>query len=252
MKPTLLHWALIGTTVVWTATSSPAQQPATRPATQPSAVQIELLIKQLGDERFRARQEAEDRLVDIGDAARPLLAKLLAETKDPEVRSRAESALREMSRKGSQDVDGVQLRIRLDKTSWPATEIPSLLADLRNGGSRYLAVDWGMGQLQLELDGKWYKAPFQCLRMLNTTDKAVLATTIDEMLASARNVEKASAGTPLQAASQTVIEALTAVRHAVRDQARPAGDLEETKTAVKAVVAMVKTLAGLPVESAPK
>ena len=34
-------------------------------------------------------------------------------------------------------------------------------AELRNGGDRSnLAVLWGLGQLQLEVDGKWYKSPF--------------------------------------------------------------------------------------------
>ncbi|MFI5378492.1 MAG: HEAT repeat domain-containing protein [Tepidisphaerales bacterium] len=110
MKRTLLQWALIATVAGWT--SGATAQPATRPATQPSAAQIEPLIKQLGDENFRARQEARDKLVDIGDAAKPFLNKLLAETKDPEVRSRAESALREISRRSPTEPTLVSLHLK--------------------------------------------------------------------------------------------------------------------------------------------
>jgi uncharacterized protein (TIGR03067 family) len=264
--------------------------------------------------------------------------------------------------KGSLDVDGVELRIRSDKTSWSTNEIPTLHAELRNGGSRsHLAVCWGMSELQLEVDGKWYKAPFclggpcnpfepgavmetpvtvspvwfeakedklgwmgtdlkvffdpeharfielrpgshvvrvgcvilparadaspgfrvvsnavkvvikapttsrpvnwpaspelaktvvvdiayASLKILKTTEHAAVAATVDAMLASARNIEKESAGTPLQAASQAFIEALTVLRRTMRDQGKPARDLEETKTASKNAVAMVRVLAGL-------
>ncbi len=111
MKQTLVQWMIIATTAAWSGTTL-AQAPATRPATQPSAAQIEPVIKQLGSESFRTRQEAEDKLVDIGDAARPFLTKLLAETKDPEVRSRAESALREISRKSTAEPSLVSLHLK--------------------------------------------------------------------------------------------------------------------------------------------
>jgi hypothetical protein len=111
MKQTLLRWALVGTLATWTIGAA-AQQPATRPATQPSSAQIEPLIRQLGDENFRVRQDAEDKLIDIGDAARPYLKKLLEEAKDPEVRSRAESALREISRKSTTEPTLVSLHLK--------------------------------------------------------------------------------------------------------------------------------------------
>ncbi|MGA2499580.1 MAG: HEAT repeat domain-containing protein [Tepidisphaeraceae bacterium] len=122
MKQTLFQWVLIGTAAALTA-SALAQQPGTRPATQPSAAQIEPLIKQLGDENFRTRQEAEDKLVDIGDAAKPFLTRLLAETRDPEVRSRVESALREISRKSPAEPTLVSLHIKNAPMSLAVTEL---------------------------------------------------------------------------------------------------------------------------------
>ena len=111
MKQTILRCVLIGTAAAWTA-GALAQQPTTRPVTQPAAAQIGSLINQLGDENFRTRQAAEDKLVDIGDAAKPFLTKLLSETKDPEVRSRAESALREISRKSPTEPTLVSLHLK--------------------------------------------------------------------------------------------------------------------------------------------
>ena len=63
--------------------------------------------------------------------------------------------------KNGTDVNGVQLRIRSDKALWSVTEIPTLHTELRNSetGSP-LQIQWGMSQLQLEVDGKWYKGSF--------------------------------------------------------------------------------------------
>jgi hypothetical protein len=87
------------------------------------------------------------------------------------------------------------------------------------------------------------------LKILNMTDDAAIAKLIDDMLARNRQVERQSAGTPLQAASQAVTRRLTALRRALRYDGTPAHELEEAKATSKAVVAMVKALAGVPVES---
>ena len=67
------------------------------------------------------------------------------------------------------------------------------------------------------------------------------------MLARARDVKRQSAGTPLEAPSQTLIRALIALRAATGDDGKPARELEETRTAV---LAMLRVLAGVPLESA--
>jgi hypothetical protein len=65
---------------------------ATAPASDLPA-EVRILVKQLSDDSYRVRQEAEDRLVRFGQGAKPALRELLAATRDPEARTRAESAL---------------------------------------------------------------------------------------------------------------------------------------------------------------
>jgi hypothetical protein len=87
----------------------------------------------------------------------------LAATSPEAALSRLLSLTDELGPRGKSggNADGVQLRLRSDKTSWSAAEIPVFRTELRNGGSRtHLAVLWGMGALQLDVDGKWHKAPF--------------------------------------------------------------------------------------------
>ncbi len=111
MRRTFIHWAVVLTSMTC-AGNAPAQQAATRPATQPTAAQIEPLVRQLGDESFRVRQQAEEKLIDLGDAARPFLDRLLSETRDPEVRSRAENALRQISRRSTAEPTLVSLHFK--------------------------------------------------------------------------------------------------------------------------------------------
>lgn len=66
------------------------------PATRPAALQakIDALLKQLGDDDWKRRQDAQDKLVEIGEDAIPDLRKLQSETAEDEVRIRVEAALK--------------------------------------------------------------------------------------------------------------------------------------------------------------
>jgi hypothetical protein len=66
---------------------------ADAPATQFSPEDIDRLIRQLSADDFRARQSAQDQLVNIGERARAGLQRAAKEASDEETRSRAESAL---------------------------------------------------------------------------------------------------------------------------------------------------------------
>jgi len=65
-------------------------------ATQPTAANIDALIQQLSSEQWRARQQAQERLGEMGDAVVPRLTALARESNDEEVRSRAEAALKQI------------------------------------------------------------------------------------------------------------------------------------------------------------
>lgn len=73
---------------------------------------MEALAQQLSDDSFRTRQQAEDQLVAIGAAAEPFLKRLIAETEDPEVRSRAQSALQGISHKHTAEPTLVSLHLK--------------------------------------------------------------------------------------------------------------------------------------------
>src|SRR3954464_2052731 len=62
-------------------------------STQPVPPEIPALIKQLSDDNYQTRQDAQDQLVRFGTDARPALQELLTRTTDPEARTRAEAAL---------------------------------------------------------------------------------------------------------------------------------------------------------------
>src|SRR5688572_4039145 len=66
------------------------------PATQPTQ-EIPALIGQLSDPDWKLRQKAQERLVSIGDPAIEALKQIVQQTKDEEVRTRAESALRQIA-----------------------------------------------------------------------------------------------------------------------------------------------------------
>src|SRR4051812_25190482 len=95
-----MRWAaiiLMLSSVCW-GEVAPTTRPTTAPATQPSITsqRIEELVKQLAAEPWEVRQKAQDALVQYGIDVRPRLNALLKETRDEEVRTRVEAALRQI------------------------------------------------------------------------------------------------------------------------------------------------------------
>src|SRR3954470_7414751 len=86
-------WLLAGTMCL--AQVAPTTRPTTNPATQPSGA-VEQLVRELAAEPWQTRQKAQDALVQYGLDVRPRLQALLKETKDEEVRTRVEAALRQI------------------------------------------------------------------------------------------------------------------------------------------------------------
>jgi hypothetical protein len=82
-----------------TPTTGPATLPTTNPATLPATApalseeQIKEYLASLSADDFRARQAAQDKLVAMGDDAKPLIAQLLLSARDDEAHSRLEAAL---------------------------------------------------------------------------------------------------------------------------------------------------------------
>src|SRR3954469_2359883 len=68
-------------------------RPGTAPALDP---RIEKFVGQLAAEDWQTRQKAQDALVEYGLDIRPRLNAILRETKDEEVRTRIEAALRQI------------------------------------------------------------------------------------------------------------------------------------------------------------
>ena len=68
------------------------QQPATQPETRPATAAIDKAVRQLGDDDYRTRVEAQRKVVEIGQPAREALEKASASS-DPEVVKRAKDAL---------------------------------------------------------------------------------------------------------------------------------------------------------------
>src|SRR5437868_5197414 len=66
-----------------------AEPPANRPET-------EGWIAQLASDDWKSRQRATDRLIELGDEALPRLSEVVARAPDPEVRTRAQSAIRQI------------------------------------------------------------------------------------------------------------------------------------------------------------
>ncbi len=68
--------------------------PAIAPATQPTAAddQVRDLIKQLGNDDFHVREEAENKLAKMGRTALPALKEAL-KSEDPEIKSKAEAVI---------------------------------------------------------------------------------------------------------------------------------------------------------------
>src|ERR1051325_6149201 len=72
---------------------SESPQGAAAPLSDAEAQQAEQLISTLSSDTWQARQQAQDALVQIGLDLRPRLLRLMRQTRDEEVRTRAEAAL---------------------------------------------------------------------------------------------------------------------------------------------------------------
>ncbi|HEX2973039.1 MAG TPA: HEAT repeat domain-containing protein, partial [Tepidisphaeraceae bacterium] len=68
----------------------------TQPAIQPATGEVDAVIGQLSADDWKTRQQAQERLVQIGEPAVDPLRRLVRDTQDEEVRTRAEAALRQI------------------------------------------------------------------------------------------------------------------------------------------------------------
>lgn len=98
--PNLLFSSLIGLMVAVPAQLAPAQQQPGSAETQaqPPAPGIDALIRQLGDDSYRSRIEAERALRERGKAALDALRKAGEQDADPEVQWRARRLVRQIER----------------------------------------------------------------------------------------------------------------------------------------------------------
>jgi hypothetical protein len=97
-----------------TATFAQTTRPTTLPTTQPSPLnpQIEQFIRDLSAETWQTRQKAQDALVQYGLDIRPRLNALLRETRDEEVRTRVEAALRHIEENRSTGASLITLHMK--------------------------------------------------------------------------------------------------------------------------------------------
>lgn len=79
--------------------------------------EVERLVSELGHDDFRTREAASRRLAELGEAARPVLERALAQTQSPEVTWRAEQLLRRL--------DGRKARPLGEPLRGPAEEGPA-------------------------------------------------------------------------------------------------------------------------------
>ena len=105
----------------------------TRPATQPIAdPRIEQLVRQLAADDWQTRQKAQDALVQYGLDIRPRLNAALRETKDEEVRTRVEAALRQIEENRATGASLITLHMKGAKPAEVFAEIArQASADLR-------------------------------------------------------------------------------------------------------------------------
>src|SRR6266704_2025841 len=105
-------------------TSMSSVESTTRPATQPIAdPQIEQLVRQLAADDWQTRQKAQDALVQYGLDIRPRLNAALRETKDEEVRTRVEAALRQIEENRATGASLITLHMKGAKPAEVFTEI---------------------------------------------------------------------------------------------------------------------------------
>jgi len=77
-----------------------------------------------------------------------------------DVKPSVQTATGQVQTEWSAPQDGVQMRLRADKKTWRADEIPALRWDARNAASRqFLHVGDGQRLAQLEVDGVWHQWP---------------------------------------------------------------------------------------------
>ncbi len=90
--------------------AGPSSQPASVPASQPTAADIDKLIADLGNEKFRTRQEAQEELVKIGRPALEAVKKAIA-SDDPEIKQRAQAVVDAIFLQSNESARGVRLSI---------------------------------------------------------------------------------------------------------------------------------------------
>jgi uncharacterized protein (TIGR03067 family) len=72
----------------------------------PATTEIDRLIRQLGSEKFKAREAATKRLGELGEAAAGALREAAAHSDDAEIRGRAEGLLADLDRKDYAKLQG--------------------------------------------------------------------------------------------------------------------------------------------------
>jgi len=100
-------------------------RPTTRPASGPAIndPRIEQLVGQLAADDWQSRQKAQDALVQYGLDIRPRLSALLKETKDEEVRTRVEAALRQIEENRTTGASLITLHMKRAKPAEVFAEI---------------------------------------------------------------------------------------------------------------------------------
>jgi len=133
-----------------------ADKPAgkTDDAKQVAADQAAELIVQLGAKESRQRDGAQQKLLALALTADIYeLLKKHADDPDPEVRTRVRKVL---EAEWGEAVEGVQVRLRAEKTQWKAGETPRLIASIRNIGELSFVFGPGPSNWEFQVDGRWY------------------------------------------------------------------------------------------------
>jgi hypothetical protein len=77
--------------------ATPATGPATAPASQIPLEAVEKLVAQLSSDDWKVRDKAQEQIVDLGIDACPHLERIVRRTREEEVRTRLEAALRQIA-----------------------------------------------------------------------------------------------------------------------------------------------------------
>jgi hypothetical protein len=70
---------------------------------------------------------------------------------------RAKDSPRPVAKDWGWAVEGVQVRLHTDKSSWPQGTLPKVRADFRNRGARDLIIELEHESWELEIDGTWHR-----------------------------------------------------------------------------------------------